>query len=84
MGEGVPKRMYDFGSFVSFKGTNSGRTFGVFYQHLHLDLGVIDCGRRNKRQAERRGRGLQFDRGLIFMMFVHRYLFIFKILLYLY
>ena len=73
MGEGGIKRMENFGSFSSFQGTNSGRTLGVFCQHLPLALRGRDCGRRIQRYVERRGRGIRFDQRLVCMRFVHGY-----------
>ena len=48
MEEGGPKRMDDFGSFGVFQETNTGITLGVFCQHLPLDSGGQDYGRRIK------------------------------------
>ena len=47
--EGGINRMDNFGSFGDFQETNSGRTLSVFSQHLPLDLGGKDCGRRIRR-----------------------------------
>ena len=44
-GEVGLKIINDFGSFSGFQGTNSGRTLGVFCQHIPLDLGGQYCWR---------------------------------------
>ena len=38
MGEGGLNIMDDFGSFGGFQGTDSGRTLGVFCQHIPLEV----------------------------------------------
>ena len=43
--EGGLKIMDYFGRFIGFQETNSGRAFGVFFQHLPLILGGRGCGR---------------------------------------